>query len=47
VQIWVPGTRLIGFAEECRLQSLAFAESNRNDTDLDTLMDEALADIEG
>ena len=47
VQIWVPDVRRAGFAQECRRQSLAVAEIDRNDTELTTFMDEALSDIDG
>jgi hypothetical protein len=47
IQIWVPDTRAPGFAEECRRQSLLSAASDSNDKDLMTLMDEALADVDG
>lgn len=36
VQIWVPDTRLPGFAEECRRQSLAAAEADAADPELST-----------
>jgi hypothetical protein len=47
VQIWVPDTRRPGFAEECRRQSLAVAESDKADEQLERLMDETAADVDG
>lgn len=47
VQIWVPDTRLPGFAEECRRQSRLAAKADMADTDLQGFMDEALADVDG
>ncbi|WP_454745143.1 antitoxin MazE family protein [Ciceribacter selenitireducens] len=45
VQIWLPDTRRPGFVEECRRQSLAVAQSDRGDQDLQVLLDAALADL--
>ncbi|GEO84363.1 MULTISPECIES: antitoxin MazE family protein [Alphaproteobacteria] len=45
VQIWVPDTRRQGFADECRRQALAVVVADRNDRDLQDLLDAALADI--
>lgn len=45
VQIWLPDTRRPGFAEECRRQSLAVAQSDRGDHDLQVLLDAALDDL--
>lgn len=47
VQIWVPDTRRPGFAEECRHQSLAIASSRKADEQLDRLIDETAADLDG
>ncbi|AUB85477.1 antitoxin MazE family protein [Candidatus Thiodictyon syntrophicum] len=47
VQVWVPDTRRPGFAEECRCQSLIAAQADLADTDMQRLMDEALADVGG
>ena len=47
VQIWVPDTRLPGFSEECRRQSRLVAEADRTDTDFESFVDAALADVEG
>lgn len=47
VQIWVPDTRRPGFAEECRNQSLAVAESDKADEQLERLMDGAVAEVDG
>lgn len=45
VQIWLPDTRGPGFTEECRRQSLAVAQSDRGNHDLQILLDAALADL--
>ena len=47
VQIWVPDTRRPNFAAECRRQSLLAAQADRDDTDLQRFMDEALTDVDG
>ncbi len=47
VQIWVPDTRLAGFAEECRRQSRLAAEADAADSDMQHWMDEALTDLDG
>lgn len=47
VQIWVPDTRRPGFAQECRRQSRLVAKVERADMQLERLMDEAVADVEG
>jgi hypothetical protein len=47
VQIWVPDTRRPNFAAECRRQSLLAAQVDRDDTDLQRFMDEALTDVDG
>lgn len=47
VQIWVPDTRRPDFAEECRRQCLLVAQADSADTALHTLMDDALADVDG
>jgi len=47
VQIWVPDTRRPDFADECRRQSHRVVLADEADTDLQRLMDEALADIGG
>lgn len=47
VQIWVPDTRRLDFAEECRRQSRLAAEADGADTDLQNFMDEALGDLDG
>lgn len=47
VQIWVPDTRRPNFAEECRRQSRLAAEADKADADMQRLMDEALADVDG
>jgi len=47
VQIWVPDTRSPGFAQECRRQSRLAAHADAADVELQRLMDDALADVEG
>lgn len=46
VQIWVPDTRLPGFAEECRRQSRIVAAADAADHDLDSFLDAAIADLD-
>ena len=45
VQIWVPDTRLPGFAQECRRQSLLVAQVDAADPELERFMDAALSDL--
>jgi hypothetical protein len=45
VQIWVPDTRLPGFAQECRRQSRLVAQADTADRELERFMDAALADL--
>ncbi|MFC4446058.1 antitoxin MazE family protein [Castellaniella denitrificans] len=47
VQIWVPDTRRPGFEEECRRQSRLVSRADQDDADLQVLMDEALAEVDG
>ena len=50
VQLWVPDTRRPDFTEECRRQSRLAAQAeiaDLADTDLQQVMDDALADIDG
>ncbi|MGF1548370.1 MAG: antitoxin MazE family protein [Thiotrichales bacterium] len=47
VQIWVPDTRRPGFAEDCRRQSALASQADIADTDLENLMNETLADVDG
>jgi len=47
VQLWVPDTRRSDFAEECRRQSRLVAQADMADSDLQQLMDDALADLDG
>jgi hypothetical protein len=44
VQIWVPDTRRPGFDEEYRRQSALAAAADREDQELQAIMDMALAD---
>jgi len=46
VEIWVPDTRLPGFAEECRRQSLAVAAADAEDRDLEAFVNLALTDLD-
>ena len=45
VQIWVPDTRIRGFADECRRQTALAAASDRADPDLARFVDAALEDL--
>ena len=45
IQLWVPDTRLPGFAEECHRQSLLAAAADAADKDLLEFMDKVLDDI--
>ena len=47
IQIWVPDTRRPDFAEECRRQSRLAAQADMADTDIQQVMDESLADVDG
>lgn len=47
VQIWVPDTRLPGFAAECKRQSGLGNVSDQADAELHTLMDDALLGADG
>ena len=47
VQIWVPDTRLPGFAAECKRQSSLASQSDLADTALLQFADEALLDVDG
>jgi hypothetical protein len=47
VQLWVPDTRRPNFAEECRRQSRLVAQADMADTELQQLMENALADVDG
>ncbi|EIC21258.1 MULTISPECIES: antitoxin MazE family protein [Thiorhodovibrio] len=46
VQIWVPDTRRSDFAEECRRQSRLVSQSDMADTDMQQLLDDALAGLD-
>lgn len=47
LQIWVPDTRRPGFAKECRRQSRLASHADRVDTEMQQLMDDILANVEG
>ncbi|MGD9887800.1 MAG: antitoxin MazE family protein [Halothiobacillaceae bacterium] len=47
LQIWVPDTRRPDFAEECRRQCRVVAQADMDDTLVQPLMDEAVADVDG
>lgn len=47
VQIWVPDTRLPGFAAECKRQFSLAKQSDVLDFKLHQLMDDALTGVEG
>lgn len=46
VQIWVPDTRLPGFAADCKRQSQLVNQSDSADMGLLSLMDDALLDAD-
>ncbi len=46
VQIWVPDTRLEGFAEECRRQSKIAADADRMDADMQQFLDAIVDDMD-
>lgn len=45
IQIWVPDTRRVGFAEECRRQALVVADADAADPGLDAFLAGALAEL--
>lgn len=47
VQIWVPDTRLPGFAKACRQQSRRVAKADAADSHLHAVMDQALIELDG
>jgi len=47
VQIWVPDTRRPDFEQECHRQARLVAQADEADPDLQQLMDDALADVDG
>ena len=47
VQIWVPDTRRADFAQECLRQSRLAAQADEADMELQRLMNEAVADLDG
>lgn len=47
IQIWVPDTRLPGFAAECARQSRRAAKADARDAALADFMDAALVDVDG
>lgn len=47
VQIWVPDTRMPGFAEECRRQARIVAAADAKDKDLQSFMEAAWVDLFG
>lgn len=47
VQIWVPDTRRPDFADECHRQCQLAAQADMAEADLQQLLDEALADVDG
>ena len=47
VEIWVPDTRRPGFAEECQRQSRLVAQADMHDTQMEHLMEQAVADLDG
>lgn len=47
LQIWVPDTRRPDFAKECSRQSRLVAQADMADADTQSLLDEALVDVDG
>ncbi|MDR2450428.1 MAG: antitoxin MazE family protein [Candidatus Accumulibacter sp.] len=47
VQLWVPDTRRPDFPAECRRQSRIVAQADFSDIETQTLLEEALHDVEG
>ena len=47
VQIWVPDTRLPGFAAECKRQSHLASQADADDVELSEFVDRALSDLDG
>ncbi len=47
VQIWVPDSRLPGFADSCRRQARLVAASDAEDRELMGFLDGGLADLTG
>jgi hypothetical protein len=47
VQIWVPDTRRPDFMEQCRRQSRLAAQADAADMNMQRLLDQALADVDG
>ena len=47
LQIWVPDTRRAGFEDEYRREAARLAQADRDDASLGSMMDEALADVDG
>ncbi|MBN9052845.1 antitoxin MazE family protein [Shinella sp. PSBB067] len=47
VQMWLPDTRRIGFAEECVRQARKIAVAETDDRDLDRFLDAAFLDLVG
>lgn len=45
IQIWVPDTRAIGFAAECKRQAALVAAHDRADAQLGEFLDAALDDL--
>jgi hypothetical protein len=47
VQIWVPDTRRPDFGQECHRQARLVAQADQADADLQQLLDEAMAEVDG
>jgi len=47
IQIWVPDTRRLGFAEECQRQSQLVARADASDMSMQCFMNSALEDMDG
>lgn len=47
VQLWVPDTRRPDFDLECRRQCILARQADKKDSEIQQLMDEAVADLDG
>ncbi len=47
IELWVPDTRLPDFQKECARQARLVAEADKKENELETLMNQALEEVEG
>lgn len=47
IEIWVPDTRRLGFAEECRRQCQLVARADVADDGVQQILEDALSDVDG